>query len=98
LTDWLTKVEFNVNIDTMEFERLFWYGSTENGFDFVKLTIFEAFRYAVFKSRLGKNIPNVTIIDSVIKTTLSKLCLANKKFRNLLLSNESLAGISRAIG
>jgi hypothetical protein len=98
LTDWLTKVEFNVNIDTLEFERLFWYGSTENGFDFVKLTIFEVFRYAVFKSRLGKNIPNVTIIDSVIKTTLSKLCLANKKFRNLLLSNESLAGISRAIG
>jgi hypothetical protein len=98
LLDWLAMSGWALNIDDPGFEKIYWYGVTDRGFDDTVLTMFEAFRYSIFKCRLKKNIPNAKIIDYSVRLVLDKLMVASRKFKERVMANNDLAWFTRALG
>jgi hypothetical protein len=96
----IDKIDLNLGIDSDDFLKLYWFGISENGghSQITWLIFFDIFRHVLFKFKFKKNIPNNDSFLRDFCTSLSKLCVASKKFKENLNLQQELAWFSRAIG
>jgi hypothetical protein len=95
----LEKVNFNMDVNSVEFKKLYWFGLRENKKNRqVWLLFFNVVRYSVYKFKLKKNIPNATSFLKEIVFRMSKICLASRKFLTEFLNTTELTWFSGAIG
>jgi hypothetical protein len=100
LTGILEQLDLDLDIDSIDFNLLYWFGIDNNDKapQFVWLLFFDLFRYSIYRARLKKNVPNITIIKQSIEFWLDTLCNANKKLKTKLQNIEVLSNFTRALG
>jgi hypothetical protein len=78
---------FNENIDSLDFQKLYWYGVRlpyNSTLNMAFLIFFDAFRYIFFKNRVRRHMPE--LIDFKIEFTalMIWICRFNKKIKKSL--------------
>jgi hypothetical protein len=84
LIDFTTILGLNIDIDSEQFLKLYWFGYGPMGANvmikcFATSLIFDGFRFALFKNRQRRHLPSSLQLQLEIVTLIKWICRNNKK-------------------
>jgi hypothetical protein len=97
--DILQEVINLLQIDGVDIRPLYWFGINENNrAQSIWVLFFDVFRFAIYKFKLKKHVPNKNSFLAEFNFHLKRLCLVNKKIKNEFFAQLELARFLQAIG
>ena len=97
---WTRSLNLAPDIETLDFQNLFWYGTVNLTSDDSGTTalIMDLFKYVLWKSKLRRRLPNHLSLSKELKFIIEISCFQSQKLRHRLLNNNLLANLFQAQG